>query len=111
MRPQPHGVNFLFAFVADPCLDQVFAEDSTLEQKLMVLFEVTQRFVETARHRADRRRFFRFEIVQILLSRFTRIDLVLDSVQPRHEHGRKGEVRVCSRIGKTHLNPLGFCAW
>ncbi len=40
MRPQPHGIDFLAAFVADPGLDQVLAEHPALEQKLMVLFEV-----------------------------------------------------------------------
>ena len=74
----------------------------------MVLFEVAQRFVETARQRTDFRRFFRLEIVQILLRRFTRIDLILDPVQPCHEHGRKSEVGIRGRVGKAHLNPLGF---
>ena len=31
MRTQPHGIDFLFAFVTDPGFDQVLAEDSTLE--------------------------------------------------------------------------------
>ena len=63
VRPQPHGIDFLATFVADPGLDQVLTEDPTLEQKMMVLFEVAQRFVETARQRTDFRRFLRLEIV------------------------------------------------
>jgi hypothetical protein len=45
MRAQPYGIDFPGTFIPDPSLDQVLAEHSAFEQKLMVLFEVAQRFV------------------------------------------------------------------
>src|SRR6185436_20784242 len=111
MRAQPHGIDFPGTFVVDPGLDQSLAEDTTLEQELMVLLQTAQRFIQAAWHRADFRRLFRLEIVQILLRRLTGIDLVFDSVQPCHQHGWKCQVGIGGWVGKTHLNPLGLRAW
>src|SRR5437879_997226 len=48
------------------------------------------------------------EIVQILVDRIARMNLVLYAVQSGHHHRRKGEIRVADRIREAHLNAACF---
>ncbi len=50
------------------------------------------------------------QVVDVLVQRLARIDLVLDAVDRRHQHGREGEVRIAGRIGAAELEPLGLGA-
>src|SRR5262249_32021813 len=80
MRTQPDGVDFLLALVPDPGADDVAGEDVALQQELMVLFEGIQRFVERTRGLRHLGQFLGFEIVDVLVERIARLDLVLDAV-------------------------------
>ena len=50
-------------------------------QELAVLVEVLQRLVEAGADGRDQRVFFRRQVVQVLVGRVARVDLVLDAVQ------------------------------
>jgi hypothetical protein len=54
--------------------------------------------------------FFRRQVVDVLVQRIARIDLVLDAVDHRHQHRREGQVRIAARVGAAELDPLGLGA-
>ena len=72
----------------------------------MIVLEVVEGGVQGARHGGDLRQLLGRQVVEVLVHRLARIDLVLDPIQPRHEHRREGEVRVAGGIGEAHLDPL-----
>jgi len=77
----------------------------------MILLQVVEGLIQAPRHRANLRRFLGLEIVQILLSRLSRVDLVLDPVQSGHQHGRKRQIRIGRWIREAHFDPLRLRAW
>src|SRR6266849_3017980 len=48
MRAHAHGIHFVLHLVVDPELDDIFGEDVTLEQVLVVGFKRLQRLLERA---------------------------------------------------------------
>ena len=66
----------------------------------MVLLQGIERLLERAGHVRDLRELFGRQGVDVLVERITRIDLVLDTVEAGHHHGREGEVRVARRVGE-----------
>src|SRR6187549_1224653 len=89
---------------SDVSIDHVVGEHATAGQELAVLVEVLEGHVERMTHRRDVLRFFRLEVVQILVGRFARMDLVLNAVEAGHHHGGKREVRIRGRVRETHFD-------
>jgi indolepyruvate decarboxylase len=50
------------------------------------------------------------QVVDVLVERLARVDLVLDAVDHRHQHRREGQVRVAARVGAAELDALGLRA-
>ena len=86
MWTQAKGVDFDGGFVIDPRLDHVGGENVSLEKEGMILLQRRQRFGQRARGLRDFARFFRFEILNVNIKRLAGIELVLNSVDRRHEH-------------------------
>src|SRR5205823_5542504 len=75
-RPQPDRVQLLLDLVLDPGLDHVLGEDVALEEELVILLQLTQRFLERARHLRDVLQLFGGEAVDVLVERIARVDAV-----------------------------------
>ena len=61
------GVRFVFDFVVDPELDNVFGENVALEKELVVVLQGVERSVERAGKGRNLFQFFRLEIVDVLV--------------------------------------------
>ena len=53
-------------------------------------------------------RLVRRQLVQVLVHRLVRLDLVLDAVDAGHQHGRERQVRVGRRVRHPELQALGL---
>src|SRR5436190_23124944 len=106
MRPQTNRVGLRLALVGDKGLDQLLREYIALEQEPVIVLQAGERFFERRRHRWHLLQFLRFEIVDVLVERLTRINLVLYAVETSHGHGSKREVRIARRIRRTELDAL-----
>lgn len=56
------------------------------------------------------RQFFGRQVVEVLVERVARVDLVENTVDTRKHDGREGEVAVAGRIGAAELDTLGLGA-
>src|SRR5947207_3416506 len=110
VRTQLHRLELLLALVLEPRFDQVFGEDSTLEQELVVGFERVQHFLQTSGRGLHLDLLMRLEVVQVLVNRLGRDQLFLDAVQPRQQHRAHRQIRICRRVGTAELDALGFLA-
>src|SRR5229473_2212309 len=108
VRSQRDLVDLFLALVLDPGLDDILREDAALDEERVVLLERVQRFAERAGDRLDLRLLLALELVNVLVDRLGRKDLVLDSVQTRHQARSKGQVWVGGRVGGAELDPLGL---
>src|SRR6266850_272736 len=84
MRTQAQGV-VLFALGRNPHVQEIAGEYIALEQEIMVLLEAIQGFAEAAGNVGNFFQFLWREFVDVLVQRFTGIDLVLNAVQPGHQ--------------------------
>ena len=46
MRSQPHCVDFFAALIADPGIDQILREHPTLQEEVVILFQIIQRLIQ-----------------------------------------------------------------
>ena len=66
--------------VLDPCFDEVFGEDTTAQQKLVVFLKGLQRLEQRGGHLLDVLCLFRGQLVQVIVDWFERLYAVLDAV-------------------------------
>src|SRR6187549_2613470 len=71
---------------SDVSVDHVVGEHTTARQELAILVQVFECHVERVAHLRNVLLFLRLEVVQILVGRFARMDLVLNAVEARHHH-------------------------
>src|SRR5712691_3612509 len=107
MRAEPYGVHLVLALVLDPRLDHVRREDVALQQPIVGLLEVVEHDAEVAGELLDLLRLGGRQLVEVLVDRLARIDLVRDAVEPRHEARREGQIRVARVVGRPELDALG----
>src|SRR2546427_2897408 len=50
----------------------------------------------------------RFEIIHVLVDRWTWINLILDPIQSGHQHRGEGIVRIAGRVWEANFDPLGL---
>ena len=108
MGTQTHGIHFIVPLVLDPSADDILGEDTALCEEVVIRLESIERLFERTGRLGYLGRFFRRKVVDVLVERLTRIDLVLNAVECRHHDGREGKVRIAGRVGTTELNPLGL---
>src|SRR2546427_11413004 len=94
MRAEPHGVHLVLALVVDPRLDHVRREDVALQQPVVGLLEVVEHDAEVAGELLDLLRLGGRQLAEVLVDRLTRIDLVGDPVEPRHQARSEQQIRV-----------------
>ena len=76
----------------------------------MVLSQGVQRFVQRGAHRRDLRVFFRRQIVKVLVRGFTRMNLIDNAIEPRHQKRGKAKVGVSHRIREAHFDAASLVA-
>src|SRR6185312_9968742 len=107
-RPDLSRLDLLGPLVLDPRLDEIGRENAALREVFVVLFE----HVDHCRQRRGRLwnvgGLVRRQLVQILVYRSVRLDLVLDPVEAGHHHRGEREVRVARAVGATELEALGL---
>ncbi len=62
-------------------------------EEAAVLVEAFERFAQATAHGRDLLQLFLRQVVEVLVHRRTRIDLVLDAVEAGHQHRGEGEIR------------------
>src|SRR5207244_181751 len=107
MGAQPYGVHLVLALVLDPRLDHVRRKDVALQQPIVRLLEVIEHDAEVAGELLDLLRLGGRQLVEVLIDRLARIDLVGDAVEPRHQARREAQVRIAGRVGRAELDALG----
>ncbi len=107
MRPQPKRGDLILAFVTDPPFDQRCRENITLEQEFVIFLECVERLVKAARERRYVLKFLGRKVIDVLIERFAGINSVLNAVEAGHQKGRKRDVRIARRIGRTKFET--FC--
>jgi len=88
----------------DVRVDHVVAEHAAAREELAVLVEVAERLVERCAHGRDLRFLFRRQVVQVLVRRLARMDLVLHAIEPGHHQRREQQVGVRHRIREPDLD-------
>ena len=94
----------LLTLQADIGIDHVVVEHPPLRQKRTIFIQRIQRSAQRAANIRDLVQLLLAQGVQILIARLAGVNLVFDTVQARHQHGRKHQVGVRRRIGKPHLD-------
>jgi hypothetical protein len=82
-------------------------EDVALEEEVVILLQVVQHDVQRAGQLLDLLLLGGRQLVEVLVHRLARVDLVGDPVEAGHHARREGEVRVAGRIGRPELDALG----
>ena len=90
--------------------DQIFAEDAAGCQEFMVGRQSIQGLFQRRANGRNLCVFFRRQIIEVLVCSFTRMQLVLDTVQTGHQHGGECQIGVSHRIGEANFNATGLFA-
>src|ERR1700682_3770034 len=106
VRSKRDLVDLFLALVFDPGVDDVLREYAAFEQERVVLLECVGCLAERAWHLLDLGHLLAFELVDVLVERSRRSDLVLDSVESRHQAGREREVRAGSGVRRAEFDAL-----
>ena len=104
------GIAFLGALVVEPGLDDIAGEDVAFEQKVVVFLQGIERGFERSGTARDLGQLFGGKVVEILVERLARVDLVHDAIEARHQHRREGQVRIAGGIGEADFDALGLGA-
>src|SRR4029079_188373 len=103
MRRHPEASDLLHLEL-DVRVEHVVGEDAAAGKELAVAGKAVERLVERRARMRHLGGFLRLEIVEILVHRIARMDLVLHAVKSRHQHRGKREVRIARRIREAHLD-------
>uniref|UniRef100_A0A0N4ZEB3 NAD-specific glutamate dehydrogenase n=1 Tax=Parastrongyloides trichosuri TaxID=131310 RepID=A0A0N4ZEB3_PARTI len=88
----------------DVAVDEVIAHHAAGLQELAVLVQRFQRLVQRGADLRNQLLFFRRQVVQVLVARCARVDLVLDAVQAGHHQRGEGQVAGLDRIREAHFD-------
>src|ERR671922_1294869 len=88
----------------DVAVDEVIVENAARFEEGAVLVQISERLAQRAAHGGDLLELRRRQIVQILVDRGAWIELVLDAVQSRQQHGGESQIGIAERIWKANLD-------
>ena len=94
----------------DVGIDEVVGEHIPARQEFAILIERFQGLIQGGANGWDLGVFFWRQVIEILVSSFARMDLILDTVKTSHQESSKAQVRVAERIREAHLNTASFSA-
>ena len=77
----------------------------------MIVLEVVEGGAEAARNVIHGGVLLRGQLVDVLVNRGRRLNLVLDAIQTCQQQGGEGHVRVRRGIGAAELDTLGLRVW
>src|SRR3990172_11028506 len=106
MGPKADRIDLVLSLVLDPGVDGVLGEDIALQEELMVGLKGIKDLIKTARQGLDSLGLFRLQLIEILVDRLARVDLLLDAVDPPHQHGAERQIGVAAWIRSPELDPL-----
>src|SRR5262249_46468996 len=89
-------------------VEEVIVEHPARFEEGAILLEVAERLAQRAAHGGDLFELRRRQVVEVLVDGGAGIELVLDAVETRHQHGGKGEGGVGERIRIAHLDAPAF---
>src|SRR5688572_4789576 len=98
MRTERYLLELPGPLVLDPVLDQIFREDVAPQQVLVIRLERVEHLAQAARRGLNLGRLLGLELVDVLVDRRRRLDLVLNAIQAGHQACREAQVRVTRRI-------------
>src|ERR1044072_4463559 len=90
----------------DVAVDEVVIEHAAGLEELAVLVEIAEGLAQRAAHRRNLLELLRRQVVEVLVHRGARVELVLDAVETGHQHRGEAEIRVGERVGEAHFDPL-----
>jgi hypothetical protein len=89
VRTEIEGEDLVLHLVVDPGLDDVRREDIALQKVFVIVLQCDENVSERPRSLGDRGQLLGRQVVDVLVQRLARVDLVLDSVHKGgHDHGR-----------------------
>ncbi len=100
----------IFHLQLDVGFDHVLAEHVAFQQEGVVGLQRVQRLAQRPAHGGYLRQAFLRQLVQVFVHRLAGVDLVLDTVEPGHQHGGECQIRVRARIGEAHFHALALGA-
>src|SRR5690606_10613549 len=92
----------------DVAVDEVVAHDAAGLEELAVRVERFEGLVQAGADLRDVLLFLRRQVVQVLVARRARVDLVTDAVQAGHHQRGEGQVAGLQRIGEADLDAAGL---
>jgi hypothetical protein len=110
MWTKVHGFQLMLPFIFDPYLYKIVGEYVTPKEIIVIPFQRVQDLTEGTRCRLDLGGLLGRQVIEILVDGLSWMDLVLDSVQPGHEHGCEREVPVAGGVRRPEFNALGLFA-
>src|SRR5579883_2877354 len=110
MRPKAHGIHLLLSLVIKPSLNKILSEGAAFQQKSMVILQSLEHLVQAPRRGLHLDLLCGAEIVQILINRRGRHELLFNAIQSGEQYGAEGKVGIGRRVGTTKLDPLGLLA-
>ncbi len=93
MRGHPQARDILRLEI-DVSIEQIIREHVPGLEELAILIEGGKRLIEGEGHMLQVLFLLGRQIVEVLIERIARMDLVLNAVEAGHEHGRERQVRV-----------------
>src|SRR6266545_681703 len=106
MRPQSNRIDLILPLVIDPRVDQILCENVAFEEKVVVFLQGVEDDIERAGKLLDLPSLLRLELVQIHIHRLAWIELVPNTIKPRHQAGGECEVRIGRGIRSPKFDPL-----
>jgi hypothetical protein len=94
----------------DVGFDLVLGEHAALQQEVVIGFQGFERFAQRTAHGRHLGQFGRRQVIEVLVHRLARVDLVLDPVEAGHQQRRIAQVGVGHRVGEAEFHALGLVA-
>src|SRR5579875_1403241 len=97
MRPKAHGIHLLLSLVIKPSLNKILSEGAAFQQKFMVILQSLEHLLQAPRRGLHLGLLCEAEIVQILINRRGRHELLFNAIQSGEQYGAEGKVGIGRR--------------